>query len=449
MIIMAKRKNIVKKAKGDLKLLVIAMLAVGWFCAVMILTDNGEEEAQQALIVKAQEYLEDDIYIRAVNNYKQAISNYTTDKNMELEKELLGIYWEAGMVEEYDSLVESRISAGTAEEQEYLALAYRYLESQSISKAIHVLQSGILKYGNKEMISLREQYIYETKVREVGVQEARQPSEDWIIPAFDGEKWGYLDKDGSIKLDFIYEEVTQFCNGYAVVKYDGQYNVINEKGQRYALDKNGLDQVIDISSSSVIGSKAGKCYIYSRSLNLRTEEAFDAIYVNDNGFYVVKRDGKWAVLNKNLDTVVDYVLTDVAVGSTGNVFNGKYAMVKDGTGYYRIDSEGKALSEIRFEDAKGYEGGLVAVADANGKWGFANSAGEMIVDFQYEDAKSFSSSLAAVKTNGKWGYINRYNDMILEAKYEEAYPFIDDTALVKNHLGRYELITLKYYDLIE
>lgn len=444
---MAKKGNIVNKSKNNLKFIMLALVAVGWLCTVMTLTENEDEEAQEALILQAQKYLEDDIYIRAVNNYKKAINNYTTDRNQQLQTELLEIYLEAEMMDEYYSLIESRIGAKTAEEQEYLALASYYLEKNSIAKAVSILQSGIALYENEEMIMLREQNIYENSRKEIGTQELIQPSEDWIIPAFNGEKWGYLNQKGDIKLNYIYDEVTRFCNGYAVVKLDGVYNVINEQGQRYGLDKNNLDGVADISAKSVIGIKDGKYYIYSYAFNLRTEEAFDAIYVNDNGLYVVRRDDKWAVLDSELEVIVDYELTDVAVNSTGNVFNDNYAMVNDGTGYYRINAKGQAGSEIRFADAKGYEGGLTAVANEEGKWGFCNSSGELIVDFQYEEAMSFSSNLAAVKVRGKWGYINRYNDMIIDADYEEANPFVGEKALVKNSLGHYELITLKHYDL--
>ena len=446
---MARKGNIVKRSKSNLNLLLIAALVVGWICAVMTLTDNEDEEAQEALIVQAQTYLEDKLYIRAISNYKNAINNYTTDKNLQLQTELLGIYLEAGMTEEYYSLVETRIKASTAEEAEYITLANYYLALDGISKALTTLQTGIDQYDNAEMIQLREQHIYESKVEEIGVQEVIQPADDGLIPAFDGEKWGYVEDDGGVELPFIYDEATRFCNGYAVVKLNGVYTVINEKGQWYGIDKVGLDGVADISANSVIGIKDGKYQIYSRSFNLRTEEAFDNLYVNDNGLYVVQRDGKWAILDANLEVIVDYVLTDVAVNSGGNVFYNNYAMVNDGTGFYRINANGEALSEVRFADAKGYEGGLAAVANEAGKWGFANSIGEMIVDFQYEDAQSFSSQLAAVKANGKWGYINRYNDMIIDNEYVEAYPFVGATALAKTNLGSYELITLKYYDFIK
>lgn len=443
---MARKSNIVKKTKNNINLLIIVLLAISWVCAIVTLTDNHEEEEQALLIQTAKGYLEDKLYIRAINNYKTALSDYNTDNNLELERELLAIYLESGMLDEYFELIADRVEQKTATEEEYIALANGYLDESKTMYAIDVLQSGIEQFENEEMIQLKEQIIYEYRDRTINLSDLKQPSADWRIPAFDGIKWGYVSMDGSVLLDFIYDEATPFCNGYAVVKLDGVYTLIDENGYWNAVDKNGLDTVTDISASAIVGVKNGKYRIYSRTFNLLSDEEFDCIYMNDNGLYVVQKAGKWAILSENLEMVTDYIFTDVAVNSQGRVFHGKYAMVKDDGGYFLIAEDGTELYANRFADAKGFEGGLCAVADTNGKWGFANGSAEMIVDFQYGDACSSSCNLAAVEYGGKWGYINRYNNVIIEPEYEQAYPFVEGTAIVKTEMGTFEVLSLKYYD---
>lgn len=444
---MAKSKNIVKKAKNSISLLLILVVAISWMCAVTTLTGNQAEEAQETLVLQAQEYLKDKLYIRAIENYENALKDYKTDNNVKLQAELLNIYLEAGMLAEYYGLMETRIEEGVAQEEEYLKLADYYLEQEAISRAITVLQKGIAQYENEEMIQRKEACIYGSRVEELDVQQAIQPSDNWLIPSFDGNKWGYVDDGGTIRLDFIYEEATSFCNGYAVVKINGVYTVINEDGQWYGVDKMGLDAIAGISENSIVGIKDGKYGIYSKSFKLRTEETFDHLYIHEDGLYVAKKGDKWGVLDKNLKTIVDYGLTDVVENSRGTIFHGGCAIVNDGTGYYHMDAKGKALYDTRFADAKGYEGGLVAVANESGEWGIANSKGKLVVDYQYEDAFSFSSKLAAVKVDGKWGYINQYNQMVIEAEYEMAFPFIGKKALVHTFMDSYKVITLMYYDL--
>lgn len=444
---MAKKGNIVKRTKSDIRLLVIVLLAVSWVCVVMNLGVDKEKEEQAALIETAKVYLEDKLYIRAVNNYKTALNDYDTENNALLETELVALYLEAGMMEDYYELIEARVEKGTAAEAEYLELADMYIEEERYTKAIPILKSGIEHYENSQMIEKKEKIIYEHRVKTVNLPELKQPEKNWIVPAFDGEKWGYITNSGDVLLDFIYEEATQFCNGYAVVRLDGVYTLIDENGYWNAIDKIGLDFVTDISESAIVGIKDEKYQIYSRTFQLLSEESYDQVYLNDNGLYMVQKDGKWAILSSDMEPVTDYLFADVAVNSKGKVFSGSYAMVKDERGYCLINQDGEALYEERFADAKGFEGGLCAVADANGKWGFANDNGEIIVDFQYGDVCSFSSNLAAVEYGGFWGYINRHNKMIIEPKYVAAYPFVNNCAIAETEIGNYEILTLRYFEL--
>lgn len=444
---MAKKNNIVQKTKSQIKLIVLLLLVFGWIFAVAVMADNSDEKAQQALLQSAEVHLQDDLYIRAVNNYKKAIEEYNTPLNPQIEEKLLALYLEAGMMDDYYSFIKIRIERECAGASEYVALGQHYIDEQSITKAIDVLTTGNSRYESDEIIKLREQIIYDHRNKTISVEELKQPATDWIIPVFDGEKWGYMYNDGRMVIDYQYEEATQFCDGYAVVKLDGVYTLIDTNGYRNAVDKNGLEKVTDISASAIVGAIGDEYRIYSRTFQLLSPKIYEYVYLNDNGLFVVKKDGKWAILSADLEPVTEFIFTDVKETSHGNVFTGKYAMVADEGGYFLINEAGEALYTDRFYDAKGYEGGLIAVADENGKWGYANGSATLIVDYQYTDAKSFSCQLGAVQYAGKWGYINRYNTMMVEPKYESALPFVEGIALAGTELGGYEALQLKYYEL--
>ena len=55
---------------------------------------------------------------------------------------------------------------------------------------------------------------------------------------------------------------------------------------------------------------------------------------------------------------------------------------------------------------------------------------KMVIDPVYEDAHRFTDGYAAVKLNGKWGYINDTGDMVIEAKYDWVGEFAEDVAVV-------------------
>ena len=439
---MAKKNNLVGGAKAKISLILIAGMAAGWGISGYTVVLQNSVRKQNAMVEKAEEFIPDKLYIRAANQYKEALKAYSTKNNLTYERRLLDIYAEGGMTEEYADLVDDRIEAKTALVDEYLSRAETLIEEESIKRAIRYLQQGIEIYGDSQLVDLCESVKYQYNTNGTDYQEGKLPSENWIIPMWNGEKWGYTGKNGRTNIEFEYDDATRFSGDYAVVKIDGVYTLIDQNGYWNAVDKNGLDQVIDIAGDKIIGVKDGKYGIYSNMFERLNEEDYEDAHLNDNGMVVVKKDGKWAVLDGNMKNVTDFELTDVAVNSRGQVFSGKYAVVADGNGYFLIDQKGKACYEKRFPNAKGYEGGYYAVSDSDGNWGFADEAGENVIPCQYVDAYSFSNQTAAVQYAGKWGYINQYGNMVINAEYSEALPFLNGKAFAYDDQGNIEVLEL-------
>lgn len=444
---MAKKNNLVGGAKAKISLILIAGMAAGWGISGYTVVLQNSVRKQNAMVEKAEEFIPDKLYIRAANQYKEALKAYSTKNNLTYERRLLDIYAEGGMTEEYADLVDDRIEAKTALVDEYLSRAETLIEEESIKRAIRYLQQGIEIYGDSQLVDLCESVKYQYNTNGTDYQEGKLPSENWIIPMWNGEKWGYTGKNGRTNIEFEYDDATRFSGDYAVVEIDGVYTLIDQNGYWNAVDKNGLDQVIDIAGDKIIGVKDGKYGIYSNMFERLNEEDYEDAHLNDNGMVVVKKDGKWAVLDGNMKNVTDFELTDVAVNSRGQVFSGKYAVVADGNGYFLIDQKGKACYEKRFPNAKGYEGGYYAVSDSDGNWGFADEAGENVIPCQYVDAYSFSNQTAAVQYAGKWGYINQYGNMVINAEYSEALPFLNGKAFAYDDQGNIEVLELKYFEL--
>jgi hypothetical protein len=69
-----------------------------------------------------------------------------------------------------------------------------------------------------------------------------------------------------------------------------------------------------------------------------------------------------------------------------------------------------AISEIsrirnEFDETKDFSEDLAAVKK-NGKWGYIDKKGNVIINFMYEKAGSFINGSANVTLNGKQGYID-------------------------------------------
>ena len=145
---------------------------------------------------KAEEFIPDKLYIRAANQYKEALKAYSTKNNLTYERRLLDIYAEGGMTEEYADLVDDRIEAKTALVDEYLSRAETLIEEESIKRAIRYLQQGIEIYGDSQLVDLCESVKYQYNTNGTDYQEGKLPSENWIIPMWNGEKWDIQERMG-------------------------------------------------------------------------------------------------------------------------------------------------------------------------------------------------------------------------------------------------------------
>jgi hypothetical protein len=65
----------------------------------------------------------------------------------------------------------------------------------------------------------------------------------------------------------------------------------------------------------------------------------------------------------------------------------------------------------------------------NGKWGYIDTTGRLVVQPLYDRADSFSEGLAAVAVDGKWGYIDSTGKFVIQPQYEWAFDFHEGLAV--------------------
>lgn len=92
---------------------------------------------------------------------------------------------------------------------------------------------------------------------------------------------------------------------------------------------------------------------------------------------------------------------------------------------------------------------LAAVQNDNGKWGYVNSVGNKMIDYNFEYAFPFTKNkLALVKYNGKYGFIDRDSHFVIKPIYDEAISFDDGIAICLKD-GVYGGINKKGEEVIE
>ncbi len=190
------------------------------------------------------------------------------------------------------------------------------------------------------------------------------------------EKWGYLDENGDVAIDFIFDRATDFQNGVAFVgEINKEISVGSAYGYNYGLiDKNG-------------------------------QALTDIKYSNDNhfkfGFAVVREwDGRYNILNINGHEVFPETFEYLKMNDDGSV------MVRNYEGYYYTDLAGNKLNGEIYQFAKPFSDGLAAVAIGR-SWGYIGVDGLVKIEPQYETANNFLDGFAIVKKDKKSYIVDR------------------------------------------
>lgn len=163
-------------------------------------------------------------------------------------------------------------------------------------------------------------------------------------------------------------------------------------------------------------------------------------WANQDGIIKVKNaEGKFGFLDMNGNTIADYQFEEAGAFSEGLASVGY--RIQLGDGFYRpmssyIDTTGNLTGEYANFSREDYSEGYAVstgytVSTGNGKSGYINTAGELVIERIYDLARPFKDGYAAVRMNGKFGFIDKSGTLRVECKYDRAEDFSEDRAAVQ------------------
>lgn len=100
--------------------------------------------------------------------------------------------------------------------------------------------------------------------------------------------------------------------------------------------------------------------------------------------------------------------------------NGKY-------GY--ADKTGKVVVSPQFDEVRNFTNGM-GMVKLNNKYGFVDRTGKLVIPLTFDDAQEFSEGLASVKVGNKWGYIDKTGKVVISPQYDDARHFSEGLGLV-------------------
>lgn len=102
-------------------------------------------------------------------------------------------------------------------------------------------------------------------------------------------------------------------------------------------------------------------------------------------------------------------------------------VIRDNGRYGYINRAGLVIIKPQFEDAYNYSGELARVAFHH-KYGFIDKTGRLVIPANYDDAGDFTEGLAMVGTDNKYGFIDHKGNIVIPLQYELVSAFSEGLA---------------------
>ena len=280
------------------------------------------------------------------------------------------------------------------------------------------------------------------------------------------DKYGIIDTNKKVILEANYEDIKSIYspNRY-IVKIDGDYKII-DKDQNVILN-NTYDDITEINGDNITVVDNNKYGIINILGEEKVEPSYEEINHAFDDYYIAKNNGKYGVINSDNETIIDFENTSITYRKEADIieveqedeietqiydneFNlkltGIISEINETKGYIkiRIGDENKYYN-FKFEEKNNTEllNNEIFLSKNNGKYGFVDKNGKVVVDYIYDDATELNNyNYAAVKQNGLWGAIDEKGKTVIEPKYD-----LDNNIKI-DFIGKYHIsedLNASYY----
>ena len=431
--------------KKKIVILFAALLGLAWVSNIssIITTPKNVQEH----IKKAESYEADGIYVEALEEYEQALTYKENDPEISLK--MAKAYLKKGDTSEFTYICENIANLNPDNEAAINTLIEYYVQNDEEDIAVRYLDDYLVNNPNNE--SARKWF-----VKLQGSYDEISCSYKYMSPIVNGstvfreeELFGILNSYGDTVVSPIYKEAYPYSEGYALaLRDDNKYVFLDEEGNvRKILDKEYSD-IGMISGGRVVASKNKKFGLLYDDLEEATEFKWDNITNIKNKIGAACKNGKWALINKNGEEQTEYAYEDVIIDDYGFCSEQERIFVKKDKKYIMINKKAEQVGELSFDDAKAFNDEGYAAVCKSGKWGFVDVDGNLVIDYKYDDAESFSNGYGNICQSKVWNYIDVNNNIIMDKGFEEPSPMSKEGTVVVKYLGEkenYYLIQLNLY----
>ena len=260
------------------------------------------------------------------------------------------------------------------------------------------------------------------------------------------KKYGVATIEGEIKIPVEFSQINSTGIYIYATNTDGNVQVFDTNGTEVSADSNiNILNTENENYQIKIDNTQGSVYsIIDKDGNQITKTNYSYIeYLYDDYFIVSISGGKLGVINANEEPLIeikydsidnlegtDYIITKLSENSTTQLYNKELtqlcemsnAMIKTEENYIKMYNS----TETRYFDLEGNEkqnkevlpDNKIYAQSQNGKWGFVDASGNVIIDYIYDKATDLDVyGYAGIQLGGKWGVVNADGEILVEPTY--------------------------------
>lgn len=429
-----------KNYRKIIPLALVVLMALA--CYSLVSNAVKENSDYNHYLSEARKYAELDITKYAIENYNKALTiNPTPDIYVEVAE-----YYERQENSDTKLLnwCEDFFEKYPTNSKSYDCILKAYMKQKDYDSCFDVLSTAEKRNVSSEYIkSVKNELSYTFKLDfntydDVGIYG------NGFCAVKSKDAWGYVDSYGNQKTPITYVSAAPFTKAEMapVVDQKGECYFIDNTGSRVLASKEKYKS-FGISSDDIIKVELenGKYSYCDSELNKLFGEYDDATAFN-NGIAAVKEDGQWKIINNEGNAKSSTEYADVVADEKNIVFRNDRLFVGDGTGYIMIDSSGKQIGNEKYENAHCFADSTYAAVENDGKWFFIDKNAKRLSYKTYEDARSYSNGLAAVKISGKWGFVDTDENVVIEQQFFGAKDFSEKGSCFVQTGDKWQLLKL-------
>ena len=427
-------------------IVLIVVIVLGWMSA--ILAPRNKEEAEiNAHLGQAEDYVNRELYQKAIEEYDEALALKPDEHIMALKLEAYKNLFEWDDKQFYKKYLQAATDSVhsypmNVDFQLTLAELHAYknhydLAYKSLTKAI--------ENGNedKRITDYLLKVTYAFKLKSTTFIDYKPYLNDFYPLSKRPEKWYYVNAS-DLTSDYAYYEFAGRIgeDGIKLILADNKCYLINSK----SVIQGFIDFVPEecgVFADGLIPIKHNGKYSYFNIVGDREFEGeYDFAGTFANGNAPVCNNGKWFIIDKTGKAVDDKTYDDIALFQDGTFTKNKVKLLKYSGKYHLINND-QEVGEFDDVDILS-DDGYIAVR-VNGKWGFVDNNGEMKIEPQYIEARSFSNGLAAVFDGTNWGFVNKNGELAIEYQFPDVGYFDNyGNCMVANYVEEKLTVALDY-----